>query len=109
MNRIEDIMKFFKNSNIDYEFADNEFIIKSKYKVLLTCVNNELFLLDIEGVDVGSWLNSAEYEINFLLELISNIYFNKYKIVKKGFVKRNLYLITDTKRKRNFIVGKIKE
>lgn len=107
MDTIEFIKNFFTDNNIDYKFVDDEFIINSKYKMLFTRADNKLFLLNIEGLDVGNWLNSAEYEMEFLLEIIKNIYFNKYKIVKKGFIKRDLYLITDLKTKKNFKLGKV--
>lgn len=107
MDTIEFIKNFFTDNNIDYKFVDHEFIINSKYKMLFTRADNKLFLLNIEGLDVGNWLNSAEYEMEFLLEIIKNIYFNKYKIVKKGFINRDLYLIIDLKTKRNFKLGKV--
>lgn len=94
-----------KQHQIPYKFEDSEFIIESNFKIILTGLGDNLWILVIDGVDVGNWMNSADKGLKVLLEIVNNVYFGKYKLQRGGILRKKTYLLTDLSSKKNFRVG----
>lgn len=106
---VNQIKEYFQVNDIGYKFIPDEyeFAIETRFNICLRAINSDVWILSVEGLDVGGYLNSAEYELNMLLGVIKNIVRGDYRIVTRGILRKRRQLETDLPSWESFKVGNL--
>lgn len=101
------IIEFLQRNKINYKKLTNRFIIKSKFEITMNLYGDTIWELNVDGIKMDKYYNTAELTLDELLEIILAVYNENYEIVAKGILRKKKHLVVNTKSYGSYSLGKV--
>lgn len=105
----KEIKDFLENNSIIYSSkSPSEFIIKGLFEMRLTGLEkqSDSWICEIKNVNTYHYLRASDDDLNFVLEIVKSIFFEKFQVKPIGLLNRSTGLFVEINSSYIF-VGKI--